>query len=211
MTESQMKLTDLRESIFFPGSSITTPFGWDAETFPDAPRIHHAIDRAGPGVIRLPFDAERIEWIGADANGCSVLRAFALDGALELRMLHFIRDELKPEILRSAVVGRGAPAGIELGPAGNKGLSVSTTRGDGRHLHYQLMLRPGAFDAELDQLTPAWSTNQREALAKRWGIAFLRECVTRKITWINGIALERMDPWTGRKRIIIDSAGILGL
>jgi len=93
-----MELKDLRTDIFFPDSTITTPFGWDAETFPDAPRIHHAIDRAGPGVIRLPFDAERLEWAGADANGCSVLRAFALDGALELRMLHFIREHHGPDL-----------------------------------------------------------------------------------------------------------------
>lgn len=204
-----MHLSELSLDVFFPGSTITTRFGWDRD--PPGPRIHHAVDRAGPGVVRLPFDAERIEWVDADANGCSVLRAFADGGALELRMLHFLREELDPAVREAANSSGGLGAGQVIGPAGNKGMSISGNGGDGRHVHYQLMLKPRIYDGELEHLAPLWSVDRKDELARRYGPTFLRECAARGIAWINEQALERSDPWTGRQRIIIDTAGILGL
>jgi hypothetical protein len=204
-----MNLGELDLENFFPGSTITTRFGWDLD--PPGPRIHHAIDRAGKGIVCLPFAAERMEWVDEDANGCSVLRAFADGGAFELRLLHFIKAELSPGILAAVQARQGLPSGQPIGPAGNKGLSVSLFGGDGRHVHYQLMLKPGIYDQELEHILPGWSIDRRDELARRYGPAFVRECATRGITWINEQALERADPWTGRQRIIIDSAGILGL
>jgi hypothetical protein len=205
-----MKLFDIQTGLFYPGSSITTRFGWDPD--PPGPRIHHAVDRAGSAaIVCLPFAAERVEWIDEDANGCSVLRAFCDDSTLELRMLHFLRAELSPGILEAVAKGRPTLTGQPIGPAGNKGLAVSKHGGDGRHVHYQLMLVPGAYDAELDTLAPTWSVDRRKELAARYGPAFLRDCVAREVAWINERALCRRDPWTGRLRIIIDSAGILGL
>jgi hypothetical protein len=204
-----MNLQELDLDNFFPGSSITTRFGWDLD--PPGPRIHHAVDRAGPGIVCLPFAAERVEWTDEDANGCSVLRVFADGDALELRLLHFIKAELSPGILAAVAAKQGLPSGQPIGPTGNKGLSVSTIGGDGRHVHYQLMLKPGIYDEELNHIAPAWAIDRRDALSAKYGPVFVRECASRRVTWINERALQRADPWTGRQRIIIDSARILGL
>jgi hypothetical protein len=209
-----MLLKELKLENFFPGSTITTLFGWDKD--PPGPRIHHAIDRAGQGIVTLPFEAERIEWIDHDGLGCSVLRAFADDGALELRLLHFNKEELSPGILPAAAAGAGLPKGQPIGPTGNTGLSIARvrpdgTKGDGRHVHYQLMLKPGHYEAELDELCPGWQNDDKQELSRALGEAFVTECAARKVAWINTKALCRSDPWTGRLRIIIDTAEILGL
>lgn len=205
-----MRLSEIQTGLFYPGSVITTRFGWDLD--PPGPRLHHAIDRAGSAsIVCLPFAAERVQWIDSDANGCSVLRVFADSGAIELRMLHFLGDELSPGIPYAIKGGHGLLCGQPIGPAGNMGLSVSKHGGDGRHVHYQLMLIPGVFDDELSAIAPTWNVDRRKELAVRYGSAFLRECAVRQVTWINERALCRMDPWTSKPRVIIDSVGLLGL
>jgi hypothetical protein len=203
-----MMLSELELVNFFPGSTITTRFGWDKD--PPGPRIHHAVDRAGPGDVRLPFDAEKVEWIDADGQGNSVIRAFADGGALELRMLHFIRAEIDPDFLHAALAGHAVKEGAKIGPTGNKGLSVATVPGGtGRHVHYSLLLRPGIYDDELDALSPGWRVDLRDQLAHEHGPAFIRECTARGVIWINPEAMQKQDPWTGKARIIIDTARIL--
>lgn len=206
-----MRLIDIKPGAFFPGSVITTRFGWDP--VPPGPRIHHAVDRAGTGIVCLPFDAERAEFIRADAQGNSVLRLFAAGGALELRLLHFLPGELSGEIQAACHIKRGRPlpAGTPIGPAGNAGLSVSVTGGDGRHVHYSLLLSPGAYDAELSRLAPGWSSDASPAWRAQYGEAFDKEKRTRGIRWINGLALIKHDPWTGKDRIIVNTASVMGL
>jgi len=198
-----MRLTDIDASVFFPGSQITTAFGWD----PDprfGPRVHHAVDRAGAGMVRLPFAAKRLDWKNADTVGNSVLRAFA-DPGIELRMLHFRPNERTPDLLNALRNGRGLPAGAPLAPAGDVGI------GSGRHVHYQLMLDPECDWTELDKLVPGWTQDDKTDWLSRYGLAFALERSRRGIRWINTRALRRADPWTGMDRIIIDSATILGL
>lgn len=198
-----MNLPELHPEVFFPDSIPTTPFGWDPVTFPEAPRIHHAVDRAGAGVVSAPFAASRVAWVDQDAQGNSVLRLFA--GPLELRMLHFRKAELAREVLSAVEAGTGLPAGQPLAPAGDVGI------GTGRHLHYQFMLTPVEEYPEIDELAPGWLEDDSGKMRERYGMAFVREVAARSILWINERALCRRDPWTGKLRLIIDSAGILGL
>jgi hypothetical protein len=203
-----MILSELGLANFFPGSTITTRFGWDKD--PPGPRLHHAVDRAGPGVVHLPFDAEKVEWIDADAQGNSVIRAFADSGALELRMLHFLKEEVDPAFLHAALKGGPAPSGFPIGPTGNKGIFVASSEGTGRHVHYSLLLKPGVYDEDLDQIAPGWNIDLKDQLVNEHGSAFIRECAARGVRWINTKALEKVDPWTGKARILIDTAGVLG-
>ena len=126
-------LLSLSPSVFFPGSVVTTPFGWDDRTFPGRPRIHPAVDRAGKGIVHSPIAATRVIWIDNDAEECSVLRLLFVGG--EIRLLHFIRSELDSGALAAGIAGASLDLGAPLGPTGNHGLSVSKSGGDGRHVH----------------------------------------------------------------------------
>ena len=196
---------------FYPESVITTRFGWDATTFPGAPRIHHAVDRAGPGIVRIPFDADRVEWHDADAQGNSVLRAFADGGAMELRMLHFLPGELSAELRESIKHAREVPRGTPIGPVGNKGIAVAAAGGTGRHVHYSLMLMPGFYDDQLDEVAPGWRLDRTAEFSRLYGSHFVVERTRRAIRWMNDKVICKGDPWTNAERLVVDSATIFGL
>ena len=158
----------------------------------------------------MPIEAERVEWYDADAQGNSVIRAFAHDRTVELRMLHFIKEELNPAFLELALKRAAVPAGMEIGPVGNKGLSVAAAGGTGRHVHYSLMLTPLIYDDYLDETFPGWNIDKSEEYEKRYGPAFVVERAKRQVIWYSDRALCKMDPWTGKRRYIVDSL-IFGL
>jgi hypothetical protein len=189
---------------FFPGSTVTTRFGWDEYTFPGRPRIHPAIDRAGRGTISVPVDAASSQWIRADSQGCSVLRLFFRGG--ELRMLHFNQAELSNGALAKALVGAPIAKGEKIGPAGNTGLSVSKSGGDGRHLHLSLVLEPGTYDDQLCRVIgDGWNVDRAVSWRDRYGRPFIDECSRRSITWMNQHVIARYDPYyNGRMRYYID-------
>ncbi|MBL8967012.1 MAG: hypothetical protein JNG85_08385 [Spirochaetaceae bacterium] len=194
--------------IFFPGAQVTTRFGWDLE--PPGPRIHHAIDKAGRGIVCAPFGFERVEWIDRDALGCSVLRCFADSGQIELRILHFLKAELSPGLADAISRGRGLPAGAPLAPAGNVGLSLSRSGGDGRHVHYSLLLDHTAYGLEMTSLRPGWGVDKRAEFTKRYGPEFEADCKRRQVRWISEVACGKHDPWTQRERVIVDSMAFFG-
>jgi hypothetical protein len=181
-------------SVFLPGSAVTTGFGWDPFTFPARPRIHPAIDRAGKGVVRAPIAADRTAWIDNDAEFCSVFRIFFLGG--ELRMLHFIRDELDSGALASALAGAGLEIGSPIGPTGNHGLSVSSGKGDGRHVHYSLIFEPGVYNEDLEErLGSSWNADYSSSFGSKYGPAYIAEAKKRGITWANTKVIARHDPY----------------
>jgi hypothetical protein len=201
----------LHPEFFFPKSVITTPFGWDAETFPSAPRLHHAVDRAGKGSVFSPVKAEKVIWIDSDSQGNSVLRLIFLGG--EVRILHFLRDELDSLILASAISNAGIDAGTRIGPAGNKGISISSSGGDGRHIHYSLILSPGAYDDQLAQLAgPGWNSDRSSDFRAKYGKAFIQEAAIRGVRWMNQYVIAKADPYyVGRIRFVVDSVKLFGL
>jgi hypothetical protein len=194
----------------FPGSSITTGFGWDKMTFPKAPRIHHAIDRAGKGNIFCPIDAGRVKWLDEDSNGCSVLRLIG-DG-IEIRMLHFIKDEVNPAVM-DAVANKSALAiSTVIGPAGNKGQSVSTVKGgSGRHLHYQTMLEPGVHDRFLASVRADWDVDNTKVFTAQYGKLFTAEVKKRGIWWMNDYVIFKHDAISASEKYVIDSTVFFNL
>jgi hypothetical protein len=200
-----MKL-NVDASVFFPGSQVTTAFGWDPYTFRNRPRIHPAIDRAGKGLVHSPLKAERSAWIDNDAEGCSVLRLFFEGG--ELRLLHFIRGELDSGALAAAITGAGLEAGAPIGPTGNHGLSVAAGSGDGRHVHYSLVLEPGVYDDDLaTKIGSIWNSDYSSSYRDRYKQPFIDEVRARGITWMNAHIIARHDPYyDGKLRLYINPA-----
>jgi hypothetical protein len=187
-------LLPLSPSVFFPGSIVTTPFGWDATSFPGRPRIHPAVDRAGKGIVRSPLAAKKAVWIDNDAEGCSVLRLF-FDGG-ELRLLHFIREELDSGALAAGIAGAPLELGAPIGPAGNHGLSVSTKGGDGRHVHCSLILEPKVYDSVLAaRIGSIWASDYSKDYRAQYGAAFSAQAAQRGIEWMNAYIIARHDPY----------------
>lgn len=187
------------------GSEVTTGFGWDVG--PENadpltwPRIHHAIDRYGPGDICAPFDAGVARWIARDSLGCSVLRL--MSGQAELRLVHINPPELDPDFFSLAFKMRPIPKGMRLGPCGNTGVSYG--KNAGRHLHYLYMVMPGAFSQELTTLAPGWEKNDMPDLSKVHGIAFDREIDKRVIVSMNESVIRRWDPYWGREMLVLNT------
>ncbi|HOX30895.1 MAG TPA: hypothetical protein PLB91_01115 [Spirochaetales bacterium] len=200
-----MKL-NVYPTIFLPGSQVTTGFGWDPYTFPSRPRIHTAIDRAGPGVVRCPLEAERSVWIDDDAEGCSVLRLFFSGG--ELRLLHFIRGELDSGALAAGLSGAGLALGDPIGPAGNHGLSVKAKGGTGRHVHCSLVLEPGQYDGDLEaRIGSIWHNDYSTDYRARYGQPFVAQAKQRGIKWMNAHIIARFDPYyNGALRFYVNPA-----
>jgi len=190
---------------FFPRSVITTPFGWDTKTFPTRPRLHHAVDRAGSGIVHTPVEAESSQWIDDDAEGCSVLRLFFPGG--EFRMLHFIRGELESAVLSAALVKAPIPAGTPIGPTGNHGLSVPLNGGTGRHVHYCLILEPGVYDDKLKILAGAgWNNDHMSDYRSQYGKAFIADTAARGVRWMNEFIVARADPYyDGKLRFVVNT------
>jgi len=194
---------------FFPKSTVTTKFGWDDKTYPRSPRIHHAVDRAGPGVVSVPIDVDRVKWVDEDGLGCSVLR---LQGnGFELRCLHFIKTELNATLVDAIKNYLSVKSGVVIGPAGNKGLSVASKGGTGRHVHYQLLLEPGAYDDQLDAIHPGWLDNKIPEYTAKYGKKFTIEIAYRGILWMNEVAMEKYDPWFGKRLYCVDPLTLYGL
>jgi hypothetical protein len=191
---------------FFLNSQVTTAFGWDPFTFKARPRIHPALDRAGKGIVFCPVEAERSKWIDDDAEGCSVLRLFFPGG--ELRMLHFIREELDSGALSAGLAGAGLKMGSPIGPTGNHGLSASVNGGDGRHVHFSLILEPGAYDDELRaKIGSIWDSDYSADYRARYGTPFIDEAKKRGITWMNARIIARHDPYySGAIRFYVNPA-----
>lgn len=192
-------------SLFFPHSTITTGFGWDPYTYPGHPRIHTAVDRAGKGIVHTPIAAEKTAWLDNDAEGCSVFRLF-FDGG-EFRMLHFLRGELDSGALAAALAGAPLGQGAPIGPTGNHGLSVSKSGGDGRHVHYSLILEPGAYDEDLKTLAGAgWNSDHSADYRSRLGPAFIAQAAQRGIRWMNAFIIARADPYyDGKLRFYVNT------
>jgi hypothetical protein len=189
---------------FFPGSTITTRFGWDEDTFAGRPRIHPAIDRAGRGTVYVPVNALSCQWIDADSEGCSVLRLFFPGG--ELRLLHFNRDELDSGILASCLANASISKDSPIGSAGNTGISVSKRGGDGRHVHLSLIVEPGRYDDQLHRVIgDGWNNDRSSDWRARYGKPFIDECQKRSIFWMNQHIIARYDPYySGKPRFFID-------
>jgi hypothetical protein len=200
-----MKL-DIDPSVFLPGSQIAVGFGWDPCTFKNRPRIHTAIDRAGMGIVRSPIAAEKTAWIDNDAEYCSVFRLFFAGG--ELRMLHFIRGELDSGALAAALVGAGLEIGAPIGPTGNHGLSVSSNGGNGRHVHYSIILEPGVYNDDLEaRLGASWNSDYSANFRAKYGPAFIDQVKQRCITWMNTKVIARHDPYyNGALRFYVNPA-----
>jgi hypothetical protein len=200
-----MKL-NIDPSVFLSNSQVTTGFGWDPYTFKNRPRIHPAIDRAGRGIVRSPLKARRAIWIDDDAEGCSVLRLLFEGG--ELRLLHFIRGELDSGALAAAIAGAGLEIGSPLAPTGNHGLSVSSGKGDGRHVHYSLVLEPGAYDDDLlARIGQIWNSDYTSTYRARYGQSFIVDAAKRGITWMNAHVIARHDPYyDGKLRFYVNPA-----
>lgn len=198
-------------SNFFPGSIITTDFGWDPWTFRGRPRIHVAVDRAGPGLVRSPIEAEQSSWIDNDAEGCSVFRLFFEGG--EFRMLHFLREELDSGALASAITHAPLALGAPIGPVGNHGLSVPSRGGSGRHVHYSLILEPGIYDDDLAVLVgERWAEDLSSTYRTRLGPAFTSQVTIRGIQWMNESIIARKDPYyNGALRFYLNTNRLFGL
>jgi hypothetical protein len=208
----------------YPSSTITVPFGWDSKTFPDAPRIHHAIDRALPDKliaskgfrrgdypVFAPCNFDGAAWIDADATGSSVLRLIKADGA-ELRILHFIKAELFPGVAR-AIGETGISEGAPIGPAGNQGLSVSKTGGDGRHIHYSWIIPIARYTS--NALDRKYGERWRVSETKKWndlyGEPFRKDLIKRGISSINADFIIKTDPYIPGNVLIVNSYTIMGL
>jgi hypothetical protein len=190
-----MKLS-IRPDIFFPGSVITTDFGWDTKTFPGKPRIHAALDRAGPSRVHTPIESERSAWLDNDAEGNSVLRLFFPGG--EFRMLHFIRDELDSGCLAAALAGAGLAIGAPIGPVGNHGIFVASKGGTGRHVHLSLIVEPDSYDEDLaERIGSGWNTDSSADYLARYGSAYANQVKQRGIEWMNEHLIARHDPYYG--------------
>jgi hypothetical protein len=202
-----MKLL-LCPEVFFPGSTVTTRFGWDTD--PPGPRIHHAIDRAGSGIVHSPIAASSSAWIDNDAQACSVIRLI-IDGG-ELRLLHFIRSELVEDTLQDLLKGASIEAGQPLGPTGNHGLSIPSKGGTGRHVHYSLVLKPGAYDKDLaDHFGPGWKNDWSADYRAKYGRAYIEEAAKRGVRWANDSIIAKADPYAdGRLRFYVNTT-TLGL
>ena len=201
-----MRLT-IDPNVYFPSSQVSVGFGWDPFTFPGRPRIHTAIDRAGPGVVRCPVKAERSAWIDDDAEDCSVLRLFFPGG--ELRLLHFIRGELDSGALAAGLAKAGLALGAPIGPAGNHGLSVSSRKGgDGRHVHCSLILEPGQYDDDLAaRIGASWNSDRSADYRSHYGQPFIAQASQRGITWMSAHIIARHDPYySGALRFYVDPA-----
>jgi hypothetical protein len=198
-------------SVFFPSSTITTGFGWDPLTFPGHPRIHTAVDRAGKGIVHSPVSASRTAWIDNDAEGCSVFRLF-FDGG-EFRMLHFLRAELDSGALAAAIAHAPLAKGAPIGPTGNHGLSVPMNGGTGRHVHYSLILEPGAYDNDLQVLSGgSWNSDRTSDYRAKYGAPFISQAAQRGIQWMNEFCIARNDPYyDGKLRFYINTYRFFGM
>lgn len=188
-------------SVFFPGSVITTRFGWDPT--PPGPRIHHAIDRAGPGDLYTPEDYLRATWIPKDAQGNTILRL--IGEGRELRIYHLYLTELSPTLREAIGLGKDVPAGTKIGPAGNVGIFVASAKGTGRHAHYVYYVDPQQHEEELDKRLTGWQINRIKEIEAKLGRAFTDEIKKREISAYNDLAITKLDPWTKRVRVIVNT------
>lgn len=199
---------------FFSGSIITTPFGWDRGPADAAnldpcgnvwPRLHHAIDRFGREVVESPIDAEAVIFLPRDAQGNSVLRLIGDDA--EARLYHFRQAEFSDEAAAAIETGGKLAMGAPIAPAGDVGLGFG-----GAHLHYSIILWPGAYDDFLKEaLGDEWDIDRTAAMAAQYGKPFLGQIAQRRVKWMNDAIIARVDPFSGRLGYFVDSWRIFGL
>jgi hypothetical protein len=201
------------------GSKVTTNFGWDIgpknvdELQKDLevkvwPRIHHAIDEVGPGIMVVPFDCDSTEWIPKDSAGCSELRLIKNDETgkpvYELRLLHINEKEIDKDTFVLIKNKKGLKKGTKLAPCGNTGLSFGDN--GGYHVHYSFYCMPGIFDKELDdRFGDYWKENKTKDLTTQYGKPFTNQIALRAIIWINSYAVKRWDRLWSRNMIILNT------
>ena len=179
------------------GSVVTTGFGWDSgpvgNKHPEVwPRIHHAIDRAGPGIMTVPVTFDFAQWIPKDSLGCSVLRL--INPREELRLLHINVSEMEPVTLDKLIQGKPLNKLDKIAPCGNTGMSFGDN--GGRHVHYTYMVLPGSYDDELiERFGDCWKQDKIPSMLANFGPDVARQIKARRISWMNSYVVCKVDPY----------------
>ena len=188
------------------GSQLTTPFGWDIGPKNGSmsiwPRIHHAVDRVGPGFISVPFDMTSSAFIEKDSQGCSEVRLFFNYG--ELRILHINKNEILTESLERLINNKPFLQGEKLGPCGNTGISIGNN--DGRHIHYSFIIEKEYYDEDIsNRFGEWWKKDDIPQLKEKYGQLFTNQVKQRAISMMNSYAIIKLDPFWKKEVIILNT------
>lgn len=199
---------------WFDGSvNVGTPFGWDAKTFPNAPRIHLGQDYAPLNGKRKETIAHTIisgsvRWI-IDGQGNSILRQS--NGDYEIRYYHFNREEVSSDILAALIPAATVEAGTVIGPAGNVGLKVAGNGNDGSHVHLVIVCKEEMKSQLTSILGEGWAEDMTEKYSLKYGDGYALEANRWRVRWMNDKVIYRFDPLSQKYAYFLNPAKVLGV